>query len=70
MCILTFWLKLGDYVEQSQVIGQVGPLHVYDVVNNPYKDKNGLPTNGSTTGCHLHLGVKVDGKSFDPFDFV
>lgn len=60
----------GDNIENSQVLGQVGPLNVYEVLNNPYKDKNGNPTNGSTTGCHLHFSIKVDGKVVDPLDYV
>ena len=42
-----FIVNVGDYVEQGQVIGQVGPYNVYDVKNNPYKDKSGNPTNRS-----------------------
>lgn len=52
------------------MLGQVGPLNVYDVVNNPYKDKNGNPTNGSTTGCHLHFSIKINGTPLDPLQFV
>jgi len=52
------------------VLGQVGPLNVYDVVNNPYKDKSGNPTNGSTTGCHLHFSIKINGVALDPLNFV
>lgn len=37
---------------------------------NPYKDKNGNPTNGSTTGCHLHFSIKVNNTPKDPLDFV
>lgn len=60
----------GDKIERSQVLGQVGPLNVYDVVGNPYKDKNGNPTNGSTTGCHLHFSIKIENIAKDPLDFV
>lgn len=65
-----FLVNIGDNVEQSQVIGQVGPFNVYDVINNPYKDKNGNPTNGSTTGCHLHFAIKINNKAVNPLDFV
>ena len=67
--ILILWYLFGDSVERSQVIGQVGPLYVYDVVNNPYKDKTGRPTNGSTTGCHLHFSIKIKGSAVNPLDF-
>ena len=60
----------GDKIEQSQVLGQVGPPHVYDILNNPYKDKFGNPTNGSTTGCHLHFSIKVNGKAMNPLDYI
>ena len=40
-----FVVSVGDYIEQGQVIGQVGPYHVYNVPNNPYKDSQGIPTN-------------------------
>lgn len=35
-------------------------------LGNPYKDKDGKPTNGSTTGAHLHLGIRVDDKYINP----
>lgn len=65
-----FLVKVGDYVEKSEVLGQIGPLNVYGILNNPYKDKNGNPTNGSTTGCHLHFSIKIDGKACNPLDYV
>ncbi len=65
-----FLVNKGDNVKQSQVIGQVGPFYVYDVINNPYKDKNGIPTNGSLTGCHLHIGIKVNGNTVNPLDYI
>ena len=42
----------------SNFIVYVGPKNVYSVPNNPYKDSNGNPTNGSTTGPHLHFSLK------------
>lgn len=53
-----------------KLYGQVGPFNVFDVVNNPYKDKNGNPTNGATTGCHLHFSIKQNGTTVNPLDFV
>ena len=56
----------GDIVSQGQIIAQVGPKNVYGFSNNPYRDANGNPTNGATTGPHLHFTVKIAGKYVDP----
>ena len=62
-------VSLGDFVSKGQHISDVGPFNVYGVLNNPYKDKYGNPTNGATTGAHLHLTIKKDGKAVDPLDY-
>ena len=63
-------VKKGDFVLVGQLIGNVGPKNVYGVSNNPYKDSNGNPTNGATTGPHLHLTIKKDGKAVNPLDYI
>ena len=68
-CEPNFIVTLGQQVKQGQVIGHVGPKNVYGVKGNQYFDSNGLPTNGATTGPHLHLGIRIDGKYTNPLDF-
>jgi len=62
-------VDIGDYVYSGQIIGQVGPKNVYGVKNNPYKDSSGMPTNGATTGPHLHFTIKKDGKAVNPLNY-
>lgn len=50
-----FIVSVGDMISKGQLIANVGPKYVYNVQNNPYKDSSGRPTNGATTGSHLHL---------------
>ena len=61
-------LKFGDIVKKGDVIGSVGPKNVYGVPGNQYKDENGNPTNGATTGPHLHLGVRINDEYINPLD--
>ena len=68
-CDPNFIVEVGDKVKQGQIIGQVGPKYVYGVKGNQYSDSTGKPTNGATTGCHLHLGIRIDGKYQNPLDF-
>ena len=37
---------------------------------NPYHDLQGNPTNGATTGSHLHLGISINGKYINPLELV
>ena len=64
-----FIVSVGDFVKEGQVIGFVGPKYVYGVPSNRYFDSSGKPTNGATTGCHLHLGFRIDGEYKNPLDF-
>ena len=61
-------ISVNEYVQKGQLIGHVGPKNVYGILNNKYKDKNGNPTNGATTGPHLHFAVKKEGNLIDPFE--
>ena len=64
--ICNFLVCVGDEVLNGEYIGNVGPKNVYNVPNNPYKDKNGNPTNGATTGTHLHFGVRFKDEYINP----
>ena len=64
-----FLVKKDDTVKKGQLIANVGPKNVYGINDNPYKDSNGLPTNGATTGCHLHLAIKVNNKNVNPLNY-
>lgn len=58
----------GDKLDKGDLIGYVGPKYVYGVLGNQYSDENGIPTNGATTGCHLHFGFRINGKYYNPLD--
>lgn len=64
-----YLFKTGDYVTSQSIIAHIGPKYVYNIINNPYKDSSGKPTNGATTGCHLHLTIKKDGKAVNPLNY-
>ncbi len=65
----SFLVFPGQFIKKGQIIGQVGPFYVDNVPDNPYKDKLGKPTNGATTGCHLHLTIKKDGIAVNPLAY-
>lgn len=60
----------GDFVLQGQVIGHVGPKYVDYIPGNTYTDSSGRPTNGATTGPHLHLGFRLDNNYVNPLDYL
>ena len=65
-----YLVYIGQYIKQGELIATVGPKNVYDVPNNPYKDSSGNPTNGATTGPHLHFTLKIDGKYVNPLGYI
>ena len=64
-----FIITKGASINASQIISYVGPKNIYNIINNPYKDVNGNPTNGATTGTHLHITIKKDGITVNPLDY-
>ena len=65
-----FIVYVGQNIKKGQTIGMVGPKNVYGIIGNPYKDSSGNPTNGATTGPHLHLTLKKDGTNVDPLEYL
>lgn len=64
-----FMVYVGQYISQGDLIANVGPKNIYGFSNNYFRDSDGNPTNGSTTGPHLHLNIKKNGSSIDPLSF-
>lgn len=64
-----FLVYVGQFVNAGDIIATVGPKNVYGIPNNPYKDSSGNPTNGATTGPHLHFSIKKDGQAVNPLNY-
>ena len=63
-------VSVGDKVLKGQIIGHVGPKNVYGVKGNRYFDSNGNPTNGATTGPHLHFGMRINNEYVNPLNYL
>ena len=62
-----FIVAIGDFVNKGQLVAYVGPQYLDEAPKNPYSDfSQGRPTNGATTGPHLHFSAKIDGTAIDP----
>lgn len=65
-----FIVAVGDFVEQGQVIGHVGPKYVYGVPGNPYSDSSGKPTNRCINSVVIFTcGFRIDGEYVNPLDY-
>lgn len=58
MFLLLLLYILVNMFLKEKLYGKVGPKNVYGVLNNPYKDSNGNPTNGATTRPSFTLNIK------------
>ena len=65
----TMYVSKDDKIKKNQLIGTVGPKNVYGINNNPYRDSNGNPTNGASTGCHLHFTIKLNNQAINPLNY-
>lgn len=54
----TFIVYTGQQVHKGDLISYVGTKNIYGFLDNTYFDSTGNPTNGATTGPHLHLTIK------------
>ena len=63
------YITRNQFISKGTLIGTVGPKNVYGIENNPYKDSNGNPTNGATTGCHLHFTIKKNNTPVNPLNY-
>jgi len=54
-----FVVNIGDYVNQGEIIGFVGPKYLSSGVMN-----------GNTTGPHLHFSVFYNDSSINPLDVL
>ena len=64
-----FIVSRGDFVKIGAIISTVGPKNVYGIINNPYKDSNGNPTNGATTRHSFTFNHKKRRHSRQSFRF-
>ena len=65
-----FIVYKNQLIKENENIGTVGPKYIDSPENTKYFDSNGKKTNGATTGTHLHLTIKINGKIVNPLDYL
>lgn len=66
----TYIVETGDEVLQGQVIRfRRTQKRIRSSAETNTKIVTGNPTNGATTGAHLHLGIRVDGEYVNPLNY-
>lgn len=65
-----FLVSKNQIINENEKIGTIGPKYVSEDSESTYIDSSGRKTNGATTGCHLHLSIKKDGKVINPLDYL
>lgn len=70
-----YLVKTGQTVAQGDIIAQVGPRFITEsIATNIYSgiDRDGVrkPTNGATSGTHLHFGLRENGVLINPLPFI
>jgi len=66
----TFIVSVGQKIQKGDLIAYVGPKNLYGFPENIYRDSDGKPTNGATTGSHLHLTISENETPVDPLKYV
>ena len=61
-----FLVSKGQEVIKGQAVAKVGPKYVEKKPYTIYTDNTGKPTNGATTGPHLHFAISINGNKVDP----
>lgn len=66
----TYIVETGEEVLQGQVIRFCWSKKcIWSSAEINIKTVTGNPTNGATTGAHLHLGIRVDGEYVNPLNY-
>lgn len=70
-CNPDFFVTVGEKIKKGQIIGTVGPKYV-DRCKSEITTKivHGRPTNGATTGPHLHFGMRINNEYVNPLNYV